>query len=274
MTEKATLPEQVSSVLKVFTILHALGEDEKHGISELSQRLMMSKAKTIHFLETMVTLGYVSKEGEDYSLTLKLFELGSRSLEHIDLEKIADKEMVSISQKIGEAVHLGVLEEDYFVHTHKVDARYNLITHSDIGRPRPLYSTAIGKMLLSGLENEAVSSLLKKVEFVKHTANTMENTEQVIEALKIIRQQHFSEGLEEQEHGIRCLATPIYDRMGNIVAGLSISVPTIRYSEDVKYQYIDMLHRSCQRISEQLGFYSYPVKVKEPELVLIDDEKK
>ncbi len=270
MTEKATLPEQVSSVLKVFTILHALGEDKKHGVSELSQRLMMSKAKTIHFLETMVTLGYVTKEGEDYSLTLKLFELGSRSLEHIDLEDIADKEMVAISQMTGEAVHLGVLEEEYFVHTHKIDARYNLITHSDIGRPRPLYSTAIGKMLLSGLGNDAVSALLKKVEFVKHTANTMENIEQVIEALKVIRQQHYSEGLEEQEHGVRCLAAPVYDRMGNIIAGLSISVPTIRYDEEVKSQYIEMLHRSCKRISEQLGFYHYPVKMNEPELALVD----
>ncbi len=266
MTEKTTLPEQVSSVLKVFNILHALGEDKKHGVSELSQRLMMSKAKTVHFLETMITLGYVTKEGEDYSLTLKLFELGSKSLEHIDLEDVANKEMVLISELTGEAIHLGVLEEDSFIHTHKIDAQYNLITHSDIGRPRPLYSTAIGKMLLSGLENEAVRSLLKNVKFVKHTANTMENVDQVVDALSVIRRQHYSEGLEEQEHGIRCIAAPIYDRMGNIIAGLSISTPTIRYDDKVKHRYIEMLHGACKRISEQMGFYKYPVNVKLPEV--------
>lgn len=261
MTEKATQPEQVSSVLKVFNILQALGEDKNHDLSELSQRLMMSKAKTIHFLETMTTLGYVTKQGEDYTLTLKLFELGSKTLEYIDLETIADKEMRLISELTGEAIHLGVLEEDSFVHTHKIDAQYNLITHSDIGRPRPLYSTAIGKMLLSGLENHAVRELLKNTRFIKFTGNTMETVEQVVEALETIRVQHYSEGLEEQEHGIRCLAAPIYDRMGNIIAGLSISTPTIRYDQTTKLQYIEMLHTSCARISEQLGYYRYPVTV-------------
>ncbi|MFV0450175.1 MAG: DNA-binding transcriptional regulator KdgR [Vibrio sp.] len=267
MTEKATLPEQVSSVLKVFNILHALGENKKCGVSDLSQRLMMSKAKTIHFLETMMSLGYVTKEGEEYSLTLKLFELGAGPLEYINLEELADKEMVLISDAIGEAIHLGVLEGESFVHTHKIDAQYNLITHSDIGRPRPLYSTAIGKMLLSGLDDNAVKVLLKDVPFIKYTPNTMENVEQILAALAPIRSQHYSESMEEQEPGIRCLAAPIYDRMGNIIAGLSISTPTIRYNETRKTECIQLLHGACQRISAQLGFHKYPVAVMQAEVI-------
>lgn len=67
MAEKNTQPESVSSVLKVFSILEALGEQKEIGVSDLSQRLMMSKATTYRFLQTMKTLGYVSQEGEAIS---------------------------------------------------------------------------------------------------------------------------------------------------------------------------------------------------------------
>ncbi len=268
MTEKGTFPESVSSVLKVFNILHVLSENKKCSAADLSPRLMMSKAKTIHFLETMISLGYVVKDGEEYALTLKLFELGSKPLEYIDLEELADKEMVYISEVTGEAIHLGVLEGDSFVHTHKIDAQYNLITHSDIGRPRPLYSTAIGKMLLSGLDDKAVSALLKNVKLIKYTPNTMDCIDKLLVALDAIRKQHYSESMEEQEPGIRCLAAPIYDLMGNVIAGLSISTPTIRYDERRKAEYIELLHGACARISAQLGFHKYPVTVKHPVEIL------
>lgn len=76
-------PDSVSSVLKVFGILQALGEEREIGITELSQRVMMSKSTVYRFLQTMKTLGYVAQEGESekYSLTLKLFELGARALQ-------------------------------------------------------------------------------------------------------------------------------------------------------------------------------------------------
>lgn len=74
-------PDSVSSVLKVFGILQALGEEREIGITELSQRVMMSKSTVYRFLQTMKSLGYVAQEGESekYSLTLKLFELGARA---------------------------------------------------------------------------------------------------------------------------------------------------------------------------------------------------
>ena len=76
-------PDSVSSVLKVFGILQALGEEREIGITELSQRVMMSKSTVYRFLQTMKSLGYVAQEGESekYSLTLKLFERRARAAE-------------------------------------------------------------------------------------------------------------------------------------------------------------------------------------------------
>ncbi len=144
-------PDSVSSVLKVFGILQALGEEREIGITELSQRVMMSKSTVYRFLQTMKSLGYVAQEGESekYSLTLKLFELGARALQNVDLIRSADIQMRELSRLTKETIHLGALDEDSIVYIHKIDSMYNLRMYSRIGRRNPLYSTAIGKVLLA-----------------------------------------------------------------------------------------------------------------------------
>ncbi len=258
--EKANQVEAVSSVMKVFGILQALGEQKETGITELSQKLMMSKSTTYRFLQTMKMLGYVAQEGEadKYSLTLKMFELGAKSLEFVDLISLADKEMQLISEQTNEALHLGALDEQAIIYIHKIDSGYNLRMQSRIGRRNPLYSTAIGKVLLAERDTDFVKQQLDGVEFIKHTGNTLENVEQFVNELTQVKQQHFAEDNEEQEVGLRCIAAPIYDRLGHVVAGLSISFPTIRFDEAKKDEYVAMLQQAGKRISEQLGYHNYP----------------
>ncbi|MBV1842620.1 MULTISPECIES: DNA-binding transcriptional regulator KdgR [Photobacterium] len=258
--EKSTQPEAVSSVLKVFNILQALGEQKEIGVSELSQRLMMSKATTYRFLQTMKSMGYVAQEGEadKYSLTLKLFELGSKSLEYVDLIALADKEMRIISQQTNEALHLGALDENAIIYIHKIDSGYNLRMQSRIGRRNPLYSTAIGKVLLAERDEQFVRDTLAGVEFIKHTEKTLENVDQLLEELVMVKERHYAEDNEEQEPGLRCIAAPIYDRFGNVIAGLSMSFPTIRFDVDSLSSYVGMLQQAGKNISEQLGYHDYP----------------
>ncbi|RKF17876.1 DNA-binding transcriptional regulator KdgR [Alginatibacterium sediminis] len=260
--EKNTQPESVSSVLKVFNILEALGDQKEIGVSELSQRLLTSKATTYRFLQTMKTLGYISQQGEadKYSLTLKMFELGSKSLEWVDMVTIAESEMRVISEDTNETVHLGALDSGSIIYIHKIDSSFALRMHSRVGRRNPLHTTAIGKVLLAEREEAYVRNILNGADFVKSTPNTLENIEQLLEELKIVKQQHFGEDNEEQEPGLRCIAAPIYDRFGVVIAGVSISFPTIRFDEDKKSHYVEILHNAGRHISEQLGFKNYPVK--------------
>ncbi|EOG7787841.1 DNA-binding transcriptional regulator KdgR [Vibrio fluvialis] len=258
--EKSTQPEAVSSVLKVFSILQALGEQKEIGVSELSQRLMMSKATTYRFLQTMKSMGFVAQEGEadKYKLTLKLFELGAKSLEYVDLIELADKEMRYISEQTNEALHLGSLDENAIIYIHKIDSGYNLRMQSRIGRRNPLYSTAIGKVLLAERDEQFVRDTLEGVEFIKHTDRTLENVEQLLEELALVRTQHYAEDNEEQEPGLRCIAAPVYDRFGHVIAGLSMSLPTIRFDEQRMGYYVDLLQTAGRNISLQLGYNKYP----------------
>ncbi|WP_299694803.1 DNA-binding transcriptional regulator KdgR [uncultured Vibrio sp.] len=260
--DKSTQPEAVSSVLKVFNILEALGDQKEIGVSELSQRLMMSKATTYRFLQTMKTLGFVSQQGEadKYSLTLKMFELGSKSLEWVDMVTIAEKEMRIVSEKTNETIHLGALDHRSIIYVHKIDSSHSLRMHSRIGRRNPLHTTAIGKVLLAEREEKFVRNQLHDAEFVKSTENTIENIDELIDELNTVKLQCFGEDNEEQEPGLRCIACPVYDRFGTVIAGVSISFPTIRFDEDKKAHYVELLHTAGRNISKQLGFDDYPIK--------------
>ena len=253
-------PDSVSSVLKVFGILKALGEEKAQGITELSQRVMMSKSTVYRFLQTMKTLGYVSQEGdsEKYSLTLKLFELGAKALENVDLIRSADVQMREISRLTKETIHLGALEEDSIVYIHKIDSLYNLRMYSRIGRRNPLYSTAIGKVLLAWRDREEAEEILAGVTFRRNTSRTVTSAEALLQELDRVRSQGFGEDNEEQEKGLRCIAVPVFDRFGVVIAGLSISFPTIRFSEEEKISYVTMLHRAARIISAQMGYRDWP----------------
>ncbi len=116
--------------------------------------------------------------------------------------------------------------------------------YSRIGRRNPLHTTAIGKMLLAWRDRAEVSEILKDVELKRSTANTIVSSEALIEVLEQVKLQRFGEDNEEQEEGLRCIVVPVFDRFGVVIAGLSISFPTIRFSEEAKSDYVAMLRRA------------------------------
>ena len=253
-------PDSVSSVLKVFGILQALGEQKEIGVTELSQRIMMSKSTVYRFLQTMKTLGYVNQEGESdkYTLSLKLFELGGKALGYQDLIQIADAQMHRLGKLTKETLHLGTLDEDSVVYLHKIDSEYNLRMYSRIGRRCPLYSTGLGKVMMAWLPEEEVRSMLANVTFERFTEHTLANIDEVLTELVRVRELGYAEDNEENEHGLRCFAVPIYNRMGRIITGLSLSLPSVRFEESKRAELISLLHEAAGHISAELGYHDYP----------------
>lgn len=253
-------PDSVSSVLKVFGILQALGEQKEIGVTELSQRIMMSKSTVYRFLQTMKTLGYVKQEGETdkYTLSLKLFELGGKALGYQDLIQIADVQMHRLGKLTKETLHLGTLDENSVVYLHKIDSEYNLRMYSRIGRRCPLYSTGLGKVMMAWLPEEEVRNMLANVTFERFTEHTLANIDEVLAELVRVRELGYAEDNEENEHGLRCFAVPIYNRMGRIITGLSLSLPIVRFEEGKRAELISLLHEAAGQISAELGYHDYP----------------
>lgn len=253
-------PDSVSSVLKVFGILNALGDERDIGISELAQKVMMSKSTVYRFLQTMKSLGYVSQEEETekYSLTVKLFELGSKALQNVDVIRYANGPMRELSRKTKETIHLGALDDDAIIYIHKIDSQYNLRMYSRIGRRNPIHSTAIGKVLMAWCEPGLRDETLNKITFSSGSSKAVHNKADFLPMLEQARAQGYAEDVEEQEEGLRCIAVPVFDRFGTVSVGLSLSLPTVRFSEEEKPALIALLHMAARNISSQMGYHDYP----------------
>jgi IclR family transcriptional regulator, KDG regulon repressor len=260
-TYDARQPESVAAVLKVFAILQALSERSDAGISELSVRLAMPKATVYRFLQTMKTLGYVRQEvdSERYGLTMKVFELGARALQYPDLVDLAKHHMQMLADQTGETVHLGTLIDSEIIYVHKVDSRHTLGMYSRVGRRAPLHCTAIGKVLMAWEHPARRDRILDGAEFKRFRDKTIVDRAAFEAELERVKAVGFGEDREEFDDHIRCLAIPIFDRLGQPIAGMSVSFPTFRYDEAKAPQVVAMLRDASRDISTQLGCTQFPL---------------
>lgn len=257
-------PESVAAVLKVFAILQALSEQRDTGISDLSVRLAMPKATVYRFLQTMKTLGYVRQESdsERYGLTMKAFELGAKALQYPELIDLAKHHMQMLADRTGETVHLGTLIDSEIIYVHKVDSRHMLGMYSRVGRRAPLHCTAIGKVLMAWEHPERRALILKGAEFKRFRDKTIVEPAAFAAELDKVRAQGFGEDREEFDDHIRCLGVPIFDRLGQPIAGLSVSFPTFRYDEAKAPEVVAMLQAASRDISARLGCTKFPLDLK------------
>ena len=254
-------PESVAAVLKVFAILQALAQREETGISDLSVKLAMPKATVYRFLQTMKTLGFVRQESdsEQYGLGIKLYELGSKALVNPDLIDLAKHHMQMLADQTGETVHLGTLIDSEIIYVHKVDSRHMLGMYSRIGRRAPLHCTAIGKVLMAWEHPERRERILASAEFTRFRDKTIVDHAAFLKELGRVRAQGFGEDREEFDDHIRCLGVPIFDRLNQPVAGLSVSFPTFRYDAAAAPKVVAMLQAASRDISAHLGCTENPL---------------
>lgn len=256
-------PDNVASVMKVFSILEGLAEDGGLGLTELAQRTLMSKSTAYRFLQTMKQLGYVSQDqdSERYALTLKTFEVGAAALSDVDLPRLADAQMRKLSEQTHEAIHLGVLDEDHrhVLYVHKYDSQFNLCMQTRVGRRNPIYSTAMGKAMMAWMDPERAEELARSFDYVARTPHTLVSAEALLAELPVIRREGIAEDREEAELGVRCVAVPVFDRFGVAVAAISLSFPVVRFDQSNRERYIALLHEAGRRISRGLGHHDYDV---------------
>ncbi|MBT9385915.1 helix-turn-helix domain-containing protein [Pseudooceanicola sp. CBS1P-1] len=250
--------ENVASVLKVFSVLETLSEDDTASLATIAQHAMTSKSTTHRLLQTMVDLGYVTQdpETEKYGLTLKLFSVAARALKQDgDIVQVADAGMGKLSRATGESINLGLLEshDQRVVYVHSYPSVYSLSMKSTIGMRNPLHSTSLGKALLAFRDPSEIEERIAAMELSRRAPNTITDPQVLRDQLALTRSRGFAEEIEESEAGVRCMAVPLLNHLGRSVGAISIAFPIFRFDEARRADYIDLLLATGQEISAALG---------------------
>jgi IclR family KDG regulon transcriptional repressor len=256
---KATPPDNtVNSVIRALTILDLLGKSNGElGITEISQELRLHKSTVYRLIATLVGAGYVQQnpQTEKYRLGIHLAELGMTVLNGLDLRQVARPFLLELMEYCDEAIHLGVLEDNEVVYIDKIDVNRFLTMGSRIGGRSPAYCTGLGKALLAFIPLKKLEQYLAQTPSLhRYTPNTLAEPQSIKDHLSRIRAQGYAIDDEEHELGIRCVAVPIRNHLGEIVAAVSVSGPTLRMTREKMDLVIPKIIAVGEKLSNSLGY--------------------
>lgn len=201
-----------NSVQRSFAILEFLNASRRGwNISELSRKLDIPKSSTHVLINILSGLGYIQQAqlSNRFQLSPKLYGLGRRALRATPLSEIMLPHLQSLVQQTALTAHGGILEKHHVVFIQKVDGQGMVKFDTYIGKCSPLHCTSLGKALLSSQATETLQPMLSGYSFDRFTRKTIVSLPAFMTELQRIRELGYAVDNEEEELGVRCVASPI-----------------------------------------------------------------
>ncbi|TDO94345.1 IclR family transcriptional regulator [Halanaerobium saccharolyticum] len=249
----------IKSLDRALDILELIVDRENGmGVTEISRELEIHKSTVYRLLDTLKFRGFLEKNEDNhkYIAGIKLFELSSKVLNEIDSRVRVRPYLEELMQKTEETIHLGILDAGEVIYLDKVESNATIRMYSQVGKRVPAHSTSLGKAIMAHLPEERVKEILKEKGMEKNTENTITEVDKFLDHLEKVRKQGYAVDDEEQEEDIRCIAGPIFNHQGKVVAAFSISAPMTRMTESRMNELAELVVEYSQKMSRSLGHSS------------------
>ncbi|WP_240984507.1 IclR family transcriptional regulator [Acididesulfobacillus acetoxydans] len=249
----------IKSVSKALKIIDFLAEARRDvSLGEIAKEMNLAKSTAYGLLATLRDFDYVEQSPFDgkYRLGIRLFEVGNVVANTWDVRQIAGPHIEYLVDNLGETVHLVILDKGEVLYIDKRESKQSLRIVSQVGNRLPAHCTGVGKVLLAHLPAGELKRLLAVKGLKRYTKNTITEEKVLLEELKKIGRQGYSIDDEEIMDGLRCVAVPIRNFSGKVIAGMSVSGPTARLDGERLESIIEHMLKTGQDISASLGYRS------------------
>jgi IclR family transcriptional regulator, acetate operon repressor len=245
----------VGVLQKALDVLEAIVGDGPLTLVEASKRTGLDKPAVYRILNTFEARQYMSKDPQTrrYRPGPALLGLASTVVDSIDLVRLVRPVMASLRDEFGETVNFGVVVDDHIVYVEMFESPHSLRMSSHPGSIDPLYSTALGKAILSALPVNRAKALVGGRAMVASTPHTITSWASLEADLARSRERGWAVDDEENEVGARCIAAPILGVDGVPVGALSISGPAARMTPDTVTTMAGRLCIAVDGISASVG---------------------
>ena len=240
-------------------IISFLAESEREvGISEISRGTEINKNMVFRILNTLENEGWVYCHEQKYSLTLSLFGLASKPISRLSLNTAATPVLYDLLNKTGESTYLGILNDDKVLYLQHLDGVKSVRVAGRVGGEYDLYCSAPGKVLLAHAEKDFIEEYTSRT-FHKTTQNTIAEKSDILKELENIRKNGYATDKEEFGNGITCVAAPIYDYTGKVIATVGCSAFTSNGKcEEIIDELLPNVLAAAKEISTRLGWANNP----------------
>jgi IclR family transcriptional regulator, pca regulon regulatory protein len=192
-------------------------------LSEVARETGLTRAAARRFLLTLGELGYVRVAERRFALTPRVLELGYAYLSSLSLPEIAQPHLRELVERVHESSSVSVLDGGDIVYVAREPTRRIMTVAIAVGTRFPAYATSMGRVLLSGLSDEALDAYLSAVSLHAFTPGTVSDRAALRGELERVRRQGWALVDQELEHGLRSVAAPIRDQRGGVVAAVNLS---------------------------------------------------
>ncbi|MFF0153861.1 IclR family transcriptional regulator [Micromonospora sp. NPDC005203] len=231
------------------------------SLTEAADVLGVHKSTALRILQTLESARFVRRTGAGtYVLGSGLIELSELALGSMDLRQFAAAHLRALQRETSHTVHLAQLTGDEIIYIDKVDSpAFDAVKlPSRVGRAVSIYASAVGKTILAYLPAEERDRLLSPVVFERFTDTTFAHHESLEAELVRIRENGWATDNGEHDAYVMCVAAPIRDSRGQVIAAVSITAIEVIANLDQLKSNLPRLLETASQISCELGYTPEP----------------
>lgn len=243
---------------KLLSLIEALAElSEPARLQDLSRMLEMNSSTVLRFLAALQHWGYVARDIDTgrYYLTLRLCGVTQSISANMSIRNIALPFLRSVAQTFGESANLSIEYDMAVMYVEVVNSPSKILVSTQrIGNIAPLHCTGVGKLLLLNYSPAQLEQMAAVKGLARFTDTTITSLPELTAAVERARETGYALDDEECEAGVRCVAAPLRDYTGRVVAGISVSGPATRMTDQRISRNLPFLLETAEEVSRRLGW--------------------
>ncbi len=247
----------VKSLGRALGLLDILGENGRERSLQEITRVSRLPPSTVHrLLASLQRRGFVAqnKITSNYTLGENLILLGRKAEKQRDVRNLARPFLEKLAHATSETVNLTTLMGSSVVQLDHVDSPNILKVTWDAGQQFPVYASASGKVFLAHLPKDEREKILKSIRLHPFTRRTIVHAKKSRSELELVRKRGYAIDDAEREEGVRCIAAPIFNARGRVIAAVSVSGPSLRLSLAKLEALAESVLETASEISTSLGY--------------------
>ena len=241
-----------SAILRAIRILEALAEHERPPqLAEIAHAVALPKPTVLRILGTLEHAGIVAREPDTkrYGFAERMNRFAgqvllaspNRAARHAILEELVEQ--------VGETCNLTIPNGNTVLYLDRVETAWPLRVHFGSGSRVPLYASASGKLFLAAMPKRSRDRFLAQTPLIRHTTNTLTDPKRLTSEFNAIRERGYSIDNEEYLPGICCIAVPVRNSEGKVVAGVAVHAPVARMRIDQGLEFVPQLRQAAEAMA-------------------------